>query len=320
MDKTLFIKKYQPINLEDFNLNTNLLHILNTFIDMNQLNILFIGESGTGKTILIDAIIRKYYKEYTYNTYKDNILYINNLNGHGIDYFRTDVKTFCQTHSIIPDKKKIVILDDIDLINEQHQQVFRNIIDKYSFNIHFIASCSNIQKIIENIQSRFNLINLLPVCKEELQRIMDNIIEKENIIIEEDAKNLLLMISNNTIKILINYLEKIKLLDKPINISILEHICTNISFTTFESFTSLIKQKELHKSVELIQQLYDVGYSVLDILDNYFFYIKYTQLLTDNEKYKITPLICKYITIFNDIHEDDIELTLFTNDLIDQLQ
>jgi len=320
MDKTLFIKKYQPINLEDFNLNTNLLHILNTFIDMNQLNILFIGESGTGKTILIDAIIRKYYKEYTYNTYKDNILYINNLNGHGIDYFRTDVKTFCQTHSIIPDKKKIVILDDIDLINEQHQQVFRNIIDKYSFNIHFIASCSNIQKIIENIQSRFNLINLLPVCKEELQRIMDNIIEKENIIIEEDAKNLLLMISNNTIKILINYLEKIKLLDKPINISILEHICTNISFTTFESFTSLIKQKELQKSVELIQQLYDVGYSVLDILDNYFFYIKYTHLLTDNEKYKITPLICKYITIFNDIHEDDIELTLFTNDLIDQLQ
>lgn len=320
MDKTLFIKKYQPINLEDFNLNTNLLHILNTFIDMNQLNILFIGESGTGKTILIDAIIRKYYKEYTYNTYKDNILYINNLNGHGIDYFRTDVKTFCQTHSIIPDKKKLVILDDIDLINEQHQQVFRNIIDKYSFNIHFIASCSNIQKIIENIQSRFNLINILPVRKEELQRIMDNIIEKENIIIEEDAKNMLLMISNNTIKILINYLEKIKLLDKPINISTLEHICTNISFTTFDSFTSLIKQKELHKSVKLIQQLYDVGYSVLDILDNYFFYIKYTQLLTDNEKYKITPLICKYITIFNDIHEDEIELTLFTNDLIEQLQ
>jgi DNA polymerase III delta prime subunit len=319
MNKNLFIKKYQPTNIEDFNLNPNLLHILNTFIDMNQLNILFIGDSGTGKTILIDAIIKKYYNQYSYNTYKDNILYINNLNGHGIDYFRNDVKIFCQTHSIIPDKKKLVILDDIDLINEQHQQVFRNIIDKYSCNIHFIASCSNIQKIIENIQSRFNLINILPVCKQELQRIMNNIIEKENIIMDEDAKNMLLTISNNTIKILINYLEKIKLLDKPINISILEDICTNISFTTFDTFTTLIKQKSLHKAIDLIQQLYDIGYSVLDILDNYFFYIKYTHLLTDNEKYTITPLICKYITIFNDIHENDIELTLFTNDLIDQL-
>ena len=42
--------------------------------------------------------------------------------------------------------------------------------------------------------------------------------------------------------------------------------------------------------------------------------------LTDNEKYKITPLICKYITIFNDIHEDEIELVLFTNTIIEVLK
>ena len=55
----------------------------------------------------------------------------------------------------------------------------------------------------------------------------------------------------------------------------------------------------------------------MDILDNYFMYVKTTQLLTEEEKYQIIPCICKYITIFNTIHEDEIELTLFTNDLID---
>ena len=41
-----------------------------------------------------------------------------------------------------------------------------------------------------------------------------------------------------------------------------------------------------------------------------------THLLTEDEKYKIIPYICKYITIFHNIHEDEIELALFTNNLI----
>jgi hypothetical protein len=54
----------------------------------------------------------------------------------------------------------------------------------------------------------------------------------------------------------------------------------------------------------------------MDILDNYFLFVKTTQLLNETEKYKIIPLICKYITIFHNIHEDEIELALFTNNLI----
>jgi hypothetical protein len=54
----------------------------------------------------------------------------------------------------------------------------------------------------------------------------------------------------------------------------------------------------------------------MDILDNYFIYLKNTTLLTEEEKYAIIPYICKYITIFNNVHEDEIELAHFTNNLI----
>ena len=54
----------------------------------------------------------------------------------------------------------------------------------------------------------------------------------------------------------------------------------------------------------------------MDILDNYFIYLKNTTLITEEEKYAIIPYICKYITIFNNVHEDDIELAHFTNNLI----
>jgi hypothetical protein len=39
-------------------------------------------------------------------------------------------------------------------------------------------------------------------------------------------------------------------------------------------------------------------------------------ILTEDQKYKIIPHICKYMTVFHNYHEDEIELALFTNNLI----
>ena len=81
-------------------------------------------------------------------------------------------------------------MDDIDVINEQSQQVFRNCIDKYSHKVNFIASCNNTQKVIESIQSRSTIIKLKPLSKQFLTNIINNIINKENINITPQAKNL----------------------------------------------------------------------------------------------------------------------------------
>ena len=202
----LFLNKYQPFFFKDFETDPEMLDILNTLISMNNLNVLFIGSIGSGKTAFLNAVIREYYKGLTPTEYVENILHINSLKEQGINYYRNDVKTFCQTCSSVKGKKKIIVLDDIDFINEQSQQVFRNCIDKYSHNVHFISSCSNSQKVIE-------------------------------------------------------------------------------------------------------------GYSVMDNLDNYFVFVKITKMLTEVQKYNIIPFICKYITVFHNIHEDEIELALFSNNL-----
>ena len=76
------------------------------------------------------------------------------------------------------------------------------------------------------------------------------------------------------------------------------------------------KNNNLSEAIKLIYEIYDKGYSVMDILDSYFLFIKNTNIITEEEKYNIIPFICKYITIFNNIHEDEIELALFTNNLI----
>ena len=117
------IYKYQPQLLNQFEMNEELLNIIKTLINMNTLNILFIGDSGVGKTSLINAIIREYYDGHLK---EENVLSINSLKEQGISYYRNEVKTFCQTSSLISGKKKILILDDLDIINEKSQQFFRN--------------------------------------------------------------------------------------------------------------------------------------------------------------------------------------------------
>jgi replication factor C subunit 3/5 len=219
---------------------------------MNNLNILFIGDIGSGKTTFLNASIKEYYKGFTYQQYQENILHINSLKEQGINYYRNDVKTFCQTCSSINGKKKIIVLDDIDIINEQSQQVFRNYIDKYSHNVHFISSCSNSQKVIESLQSRFIIIKIKPLQKYNLDKILQKIVECENISISLDARNFILNVCNNNAKILINYMEKFKLLNEEVTLDLATSVCTNISFFTFEQYTDFLKKSELSSAIKIL--------------------------------------------------------------------
>ena len=312
-----FINKYQPLKVSAFEqLDDELRLLIYSLIDMNNLNILFYGDSGSGKTSIINAVIREYYNNDNYN--KDNVLILNSLKDQGIQYYRNDVKIFCQTCSLIPGKKKIVLLDDIDLINEQGQQVFRNCIDKYHHNVHFISSCTNIQKVVDTFQSRNIIIKINQLNQSCLSKIMRKIKKNEELVIHDDAELFLLHISNGSVRTLINYMEKIKLLDQEITYDMANKICSNISFHYFDEYTRFVLSGEtrLNDAIHILFILNDQGYSVLDILDNYFLFVKITTLFSEDIKYKITSLICKYITIFHNIHEHDIELALFTNNLI----
>ena len=310
-----FLKKYKPKRYKDFVIDPEYINLLSTLVKMDSLNILLIGDSSCGKTSLLDATIREYYdKEYIP---RDNVLYINNLQEQGISYYRTEVKTFCQTPSSISGKKKFIVLDDIDSINDQSQQVFRNCIDKYSHNVNFISSCTNTQKVVESLQSRCTLIKIKSVETKLLSQILTNIKKKEGIKITKKAQDFILNICNNSIRLLVNYMEKFNLLDEKITLEKAKHICTNISYYDFEKFTNeWYNNKKLSNACKVINSIFDKGYSVIDILDCYFQFVKITKILSEKDKYKCITIICSYISLFHTLHEDEIELVFFTYDLI----
>ena len=309
-----FVYKYMPSTLNEFDMESNMKQLLYELIQSNIINIIITGDNCSGKTILSNIIVHEYYTHETKSNINDNILCINSLREQGVHYYRSDVKCFCQTASTIVGKKKIIILDDLDLINNQSQQIFLNYMDKYSHNVHFITTCSNPQKIIDNIHSRLINIKLSSITFEYLSSLLYKVIEQEHITIHKDAISNILSISKKSSRVLLNYLEKFKLINLPITNEIVYNLSTDIKHELFDTFTQYILKKDKINAIKTITNIQKEGYSVIDILEFYFLYLKMAQY-EDDIKYRFIQVLCKYITIFNTIHEDNIELLFFVNDL-----
>jgi len=310
-----FINKHQPLRFPEFEqLPPVMTDLLLSLHEMHELNLLIVGDSGSGKTSLINAIVREYYGD-RHNP--ENIMVLNSLKDQGIQYYRADMKIFCQTRSLIHGKKKLVLLDDVDTINEQNQQVFRNCIDKYRHNVCFIASCTNVQKVIDNLQSRQIILKINPINADCMANILRKICAREHIEMADDAAQFTLKVCNKSVRILINYLEKFKIVGLPVSLQLANQLCTNIGFSKFDDYTAdcLCPCTPVATCIAHLYELHDQGYSVMDILDNYFGYIKHTRLLNESTQYRTIAIICKYISIFHNVHEDEIELALFTNNL-----
>jgi DNA polymerase III delta prime subunit len=201
-------------------------------------------------------------------------------------------------------------LDDFDFMNEQNQQIFKSIIEKFP-NIHFLMSCSIPQKIITGIQSMMHIIEIKKISIDKMKNIFEKIKISENIDIDEKTENYII---DQNINQMINSMEKYLLLDIKITKEIAIQCSTNIKDSIFELYLKEFENKNIKKCIEIFYGLYYEGYSVFDILYHFYEFIKNNNI-PENIHYNIVPYICKYINIFHN-HEDIIELALFTNNII----
>lgn len=314
-----FLKKYKPISLDDFNINSFTKELITNYISNSKLLFIIHGNSVSGKSRLINIILKLYYND----SINNNVLFFNLLKEQGINYYRNDLKNFCQINNIVSNnsKKKTIIFDDIDLLNEQSQQIFSNLLSNYK-NINFIFSCTDINKIQQTLVQRLEYIKIEIIDNIFLENILNRILKSEKITIDNDMKKKIIKISNFSIPNLVNILDKMimlngtdKINNKNINMDDL-YLSSNILKSEFDNYINLCMNKKLKESINLIENLYINGYSVIDIIDEFFNYIKNFSDLNDEIKYKIIKILSYYIHIFNNLHENNIELFFITNNII----
>ena len=315
------ITKYKPNHIEEFNISQYTKDLLKIYIKNNTLKFLIQGNSCTGKSSLINVLLNKIYNN-DKNIINDNTIYINLLREQGINYYRNELKNYCQINNLNTNKnKKTIIIDDLDLLNEQCQQIFNTFINNYP-NINFIISCNDIQKIKPTIINKLELIQINNINKEFIESLLEKILKNENIIIDDNySKEFIVKSSNNSIPNMINIIEKINLIfntNDNINIdeNTLQNTICNILVNDLSIYIQFCIDKKIEKAIKHILNIYNNGFSVIDILEELFIFIKNYSKLNDEYKCLIVKIICKYINIFNNIHEDSIELIFLTNDII----
>ena len=169
---TLFTEKYRPDTLEGYIGNDDFKSSLQQWIDSNDIpHLLLTGGAGTGKTTAAKLII---------NNIDCDSLYINCSDENGIDTIRDKVKSFVSAASFKP--QKVVIMDEADFLTINAQAALRNVIETYSLNARFIFTCNFIERIIDPIQSRTVMFELLPPSMHDVAFKCVEILDLESII------------------------------------------------------------------------------------------------------------------------------------------
>lgn len=190
MFENLLIEKYRPKTLDDIVLSDKNRQYFEQIKKKQEIpHIMFAGSPGIGKSsaakILVTDILDCQY------------LYINASAESGVDVIRTKVTNFAQTGSI-DGKLKVVILDECDGLSQAKtgsgtsaQQALRNVIEEYSSNTRFIATCNYRSKIIEALDSRFQVFDLTPPYEKVVERAI-HVLKAESIVVPEEHKQKLL--------------------------------------------------------------------------------------------------------------------------------
>lgn len=170
-EHTLWVEKYRSQNLDNYVGNENIKSTIGKYLQQNDIqNFLFYGPAGTGKTTLAKLIV---------NNLDCDFMYINASDERGIDTIRDKVSGFASAASFKP--LKVVILDEADFITIQGQAALRNVIETYSRTTRFILTCNFVERIIDPLQSRCQVLKIVPPSKQDIAKHVARVLEQESV-------------------------------------------------------------------------------------------------------------------------------------------
>lgn len=169
---TIWNEKYRPQTLETYIGNDTIRETFAQYISSNDIpHLLLHGDAGIGKTTIAKILAN--------SIANNNYIYINASDENSVDIVRDKIKQFAS--SVGFGGIKIIILDECDYMTPNAQAALRNIMETFSKTTRFILTCNYVDRIIDPIQSRCQIFNLVAPSKKEVAQHLVSILDKESV-------------------------------------------------------------------------------------------------------------------------------------------
>ena len=312
-DTLPWVEKYRPKTLDEIYGNETIKNALIQYLKIKQLpHLLLYGQSGTGKTSIINAYAREAYKDF----FSFMVLQINASEERGIEIIRNKVKNFVTTKSMYKDQPfKLVILDEADSMTFSAQSMLRRIIEDFTENARFCLICNRIKNIDPAIQSRCINFKFATLDSKIITEKLNLICKKNNIKITSDGIDFINKISKGDMRKAINNLQSLAMSFNLINAEIVSEFFgypTQINIDNIYNITQKNKLQQAHKLIK--ENINNNQYSILELITEFNEYLlkKFFNDKITLEKY--TEIILKLKSIEKNIYlcpPDDLCISAF---------
>ncbi|KAI8989511.1 P-loop containing nucleoside triphosphate hydrolase protein [Pilobolus umbonatus] len=263
-----WVEKYRPIELKDIVGNEDTISRLQAIAkDGNMPNIILTGLPGIGKTTSILCLAHALLGP----SYKEAVLELNASDERGIDVVRNRIKAFAQKKvTLPPGRHKIIILDEADSMTSGAQQALRRTIEMYTATTRFALACNQSNKIIEPIQSRCAVLRFTKLTHEQIYSRIIEICQQEKVSYNDSGIEALLFTADGDLRQAINNLQSTYYGFNYVNAENIYKICDQPHPVAVKHILTCCSQEKIDEALTLTQELYDLGYSFLDIITTFF--------------------------------------------------
>lgn len=288
---TPWIQKYRPSEFNDIILTDEMRMYIDSLMTKQgqQKNLILTGDPGVGKTTVVKCMV----KHALGDQVGKKCLELNAAGDRGIKVLESCIIPFC-AKSV---GTNIVVLDEAENIQANHQTNIATTMKNYSETCRFIFICNDIKKIIEDVQSMCCIIRFKRLSEKQIIEYLKRICKAERIRYSMEGLSLIHYVARGDMRKAINELQKTAFTYNKIVTDAVLRVCNTPNPIIISEIVQACINKD-DKAIQLLDKLLDEGYHQSDLANGFYYALLDADLSTkaDPEKARIDMITAIYET------------------------